>query len=94
MEHAANDWMASTRRSGSGGAGGRGRVLLAHRFYYPDVTTYSQMLRIIGEHLDQDEFDSGNLPTIERTSDRPLLDAVILLRSRLLGTRTASQPGD
>lgn len=35
----------------------RPRVLLAHRFYYPDVTTYSQMLRIIGEHLDQDGFD-------------------------------------
>jgi glycosyltransferase involved in cell wall biosynthesis len=31
-------------------------VLLAHRFYYPDVTTYSQMLRIIGEHLDGDGF--------------------------------------
>ncbi len=33
------------------------RVLLAHRFYFPDVTTYSQMLRIIGEHLDKDGFD-------------------------------------
>lgn len=33
------------------------KVLLAHRFYFPDVTTYSQMLRIIGEHLDQDGFD-------------------------------------
>lgn len=36
---------------------GRPHVLLAHRFYFPDVTTYSQMLRIIGEHLEQDGFD-------------------------------------
>ncbi|MGH1492472.1 MAG: glycosyltransferase family 4 protein [Acidimicrobiales bacterium] len=36
---------------------GKPRVLLAHRFYAPDVTTYSQMLRIIGEHLEQDGFD-------------------------------------
>lgn len=35
----------------------RPRILLAHRFYFPDVTTYSQMLRIIGESLDDDGFD-------------------------------------
>ena len=35
----------------------RPSVLLAHRFYYPDVTTYSQMLRIIGEHLHADGMD-------------------------------------
>lgn len=35
----------------------RSRVLLAHRFYFPDVTTYSQMLRIIGEQLEHDDID-------------------------------------
>ncbi len=33
--------------------------------------------------LDEDEFDFSNLPTLESTLDRPLLDAVILLRGRL-----------
>ncbi|MEM7321448.1 MAG: glycosyltransferase family 4 protein [Actinomycetota bacterium] len=48
---------ATARSVPAAADGSRPRVLLAHRFYYPDVTTYSQMLRIIGEHLDRDGFD-------------------------------------
>ncbi|MBQ72620.1 MAG: hypothetical protein CMJ67_06910 [Planctomycetaceae bacterium] len=34
--------------------------------------------------LGQDDFDLNDLPTIESTNDRPLLDATILLRRRLM----------
>ena len=36
--------------------------------------------------LGQDDFDLNDLPTIESTNDRPLLDATILLRRRLMPT--------
>lgn len=42
--------------------------------------------------LGQDEFDLEALPTIETTEDRPLLDAVVLLRRRLSPANRGSEP--
>jgi len=60
------------------GKGSRPRVLLVHRFYAPDVTTYSQMLAMMATQLKFDGHDASvftSQPSYNGIYDGPTLPA-------------------